>query len=266
MKALLAVVCASLLVQSTNSAQIQTSADASPVSRDPQGLAVLQHIFTAFGGVMPTDSTATGQVTTVAGSLTSQGTVRIQTRSTNQTSIKFQTTSDNWSVVYSNGEANKINGTETKVLPLELTASSQCMYFPFPFLAGLLNNPDVSIQYVGQEALDSSMAYHIRVLNTFNSATQMQFLSDFTLADIWLDSNSALPLQISMTRRDGGGSSPRTSVMVSYSNYQSISGVKYPFEIREFINGTPWATTTIQSVSFNTGLTDTDFAVVQGAN
>jgi hypothetical protein len=127
----------------------------------------------------------------LAGSLTSQGTVRLQTRRTNQTSIKFQTSSDNWSIVYSNGQANKINETGTTVLPLELSSSSQCMYFPFPFLASLLNNPDVSIQYVGQEALDSSVANHIRVLNTFNSATQMQFLSDFTLADIWLDSTSA---------------------------------------------------------------------------
>jgi hypothetical protein len=51
-----------------------------------------------------------------------------------------------WSVIYSNGKANRMDPTGTTVLPLELAASSQSLYFPFPFLSGLLNNPDVSLQ------------------------------------------------------------------------------------------------------------------------
>ena len=68
--------------------------------------------------------------------------------------------------------------------------SSQSLYFPLPFLAGLFNNPDVSLQYIGPETLGSSAVNHLRAWNTFNSNPQMQFLSDFTFTDIWLDATS----------------------------------------------------------------------------
>src|SRR5207244_9922593 len=49
-------------------------------------LAVLQGAFAAMGGSVPSDSTANGTVTTVAGSQTESGSVIILTRGTDQTS------------------------------------------------------------------------------------------------------------------------------------------------------------------------------------
>ena len=234
--------------------------------RDQQAIALLQTSVRAMGGTVPSDSVASGNVLIVEGSLTSSGTVRILTRGTNQTSIQFQTTNVNWSVNYSSGQANRVDATGTTVLPLELSASSQSHYFPFPLLSGLLSNPDISLQYVGQESLDSSLTNHIRVQNTFASSPSLQFLSDFTTADIWLDASTTLPLRISLTRRNGGGSSPRIAISLSFSNYKTIADVLYPFSIQEFLSGTLWATTSIQSVSFNNGLTDSSFPVVTGGN
>lgn len=234
--------------------------------RDPQALAVLQSSVAAMGNTLPADSTATGNVTITAGSETSQGTVRILTRGTNQTSIQFQTTNVNWSVIYSSGQASRVDTTGTSVLPMELAASSQCLYFPLPFLSGLLNNSDFSLQYVGQESLDSSQANHIRVQNTYASSPSLQFLSDFTTADIWLHASTALPVRISSTRRSGGGSSPKIPISVSYSNYQKVSGVQYPFTVQEYFTGTLWAITSIQSVTFNSGLTDANFPITLDGN
>jgi len=236
------------------------------VDRDPQAAALLRQSVAAMGTTLPTDSTATGSVTITAGSETSQGTIRILTRSTNQTSIQFQTSMANWSVIYSNGQANRVDATGTTMLPLELAASSQCLYFPFPFLSGLLNSSEVSLQYIGQESLDSSQANHIRAQNTYASSPSLQFLSDFTTTDIWLDASTALPVRISLTRRNGGGSSPKIPISFSYSNYKTIAGVQYPFSIQEFLTGTLWATTSIQSVAFNTGLTDSSFPVATEGN
>jgi len=53
---------------------------------------------------------------------------------------------------------------------------------------------------------------------------------------------------------------------VTYSNYQNASGVLYAFTIQEYITDTLWATTTIQSVTLNSGLTDSAFPIVQGGN
>jgi hypothetical protein len=234
--------------------------------RDQQAIALLQSSLRAMGGTVPSDSVASGNVVIVAGSLTTSGTVRILTRGTNQTSIQFQTPNVNWSVIYSNGQANRVDATGPTMLPLELAASSQSLYFPFPFLSSLLNNPDFSLQYVGQESLDSSQVNHISVQNTFASSPSLQSLSDFTIADIWLDASTALPVKIAMIRRFGGGSSPKIPFSVVYSNYQTVSGIKYPFAIQEYITETLWATTNVQSVAFNTGLSDSTFQVSIGGN
>ena len=244
--------------------QTPTTTTTAP-QRDPQAVSLLQKSISVMG-VPPSDSTATGNVTTVAGSLTQQGTVTILTRGSTQTSIQFQMPNNPWTVVFASGQANKLETTETTVYPLELAASSQCLYFPLPFLAGILNNADYSVQYIGQEAVGSSTANHVVVQNTLNSNPTYKFLSPFTLADIWIDASSGLPLKIGMIRRDAGGSAPKIPISVVYSNYQTVSGVRYPFTIQEYITETLWATTTIQSVTFNSGLTDSNFQVAMGGN
>jgi len=258
---------ASLLLMSNSSAGIpQTPATTtSAPQRDPLAVALIQKSISVMG-VPPSDSTATGSVTTVAGSLTQQGTVTILTRGFTQTSIQFQTPENPSTVVFASGQASNIETTQTTVYPLERAASSQCLYFPLSFLGGILNNADYSVRYVGQEAVGSSTANHIVLQNSFNSTPTYQFLSPFTVADVWIDSASGLPVKIGMIRRDGGGSAPKIPISVVYSNYQTVSGVRYPFTIQEYVTETLWATTTIQSVTFNSGLTDSNFQVATGGN
>jgi hypothetical protein len=235
------------------------------VVRDPQAVALLQKSIATMG-VLPSDSSASGNITIVAGGSTDQGTIQILTRGTTETSVSVETGTANWQVIFSGGQANRIEASTTSVLPLELAASSQSLHFPLPYLCGLLSNSDYSVQYLGQEVLGSSTVNHIRVQDTFTSSSSYQFLAGFTTADIWLDASSTLPVKISLVRRYGGDSAPKIPISISYSNYRTVSGVQYPFAIQEFITGTLWATTTIQSVSFNTGLTDANFPVVLEGN
>jgi hypothetical protein len=237
-----------------------------PPVRDAQAVSYLQKSVAAMAATPPADSSATGSVTIVAGSETTQGTIKILTRGTAETSVQVQSASESWSVIFSSGEANKVEASATSILCLERAASSQSLHFPLPYLTALLNNPDYSLQYIGNEVVGTSSATHIRVRNTYNSTPTYQFLSDFTAADIWLDATTSLPTKIAMIRRDGGGSSPKIPISITYSNYQTISGVQYPFTIEEFVTETLWATTTIQSVAFSTGLTDASFPITEGVN
>jgi hypothetical protein len=67
---------------------------ASPApTSDPQAVAAIQQAAIAMGGSAPSDSTATGTITTVAGSPTENGTITILTRGTDQTSEQIQTPS-----------------------------------------------------------------------------------------------------------------------------------------------------------------------------
>jgi hypothetical protein len=260
------VVCFVLTFSITAQQNPLTPQPVSVLGRDAQALAVLQSSLRAMGGSVPSDSVATGSIVIVAGSQTSQGTTSVLTRGTNQTAVTVQAGPADWSVLYSNGSANRSQAGTSVSLPLEAVMSSQSPYFPLPFLSGILVNPDYSIAYIGAETLNGINTAHLRLQNTFSSSSGFQSLSEFTTTDIWVDATSGLPRQISFTRRDAGGSTPKISVSVFFQNYQLVSGIQYPFTIEESINGTLWAITSIHSVVFNSGLTDANFPVTQGSN
>ena len=244
----------------------QTPTSGQALVRDPQALSLLQASAAAMGQGSPSDSTASGTVTLVAGPSTDQGTVKILTKGTSETAVEVQTSSgSNWSIIYANGQANRVDSAGNVSLPLEQAASSQSNYFPLAMITGILTNGDECYQYVGLETVNGASAQHVQVWNSFNSAAYMQFLSSFTVLDIWLDATSQLPIQVSYISRAGGGATPKIPITVSYSNYQNSGGVLYPHQIQQTVNGTLWATVTIQSVAFNTGLSDASFPVT-GAN
>ena len=231
------------------------------VQRDPAAISLIQKSVAAMATNVPADSSATGTITIVEGSTTQNGTIQILTRGTNQTAEQITLPDTQRAVVYSNGDAKEVSGTQSTIPPLELIVTDQSPDFPLPLLVSLLNNPDEAYVYIGQESLNGTTVQHIQVWNTFASVPRLQQLAPFSTKDIWLDSTSALPLRIAYTRRAGSGAVPSFPVEVFFSNYSNLNAVLYPFQIKKSYNGTPWQTITIQSVSFNTGLTDAQFQV-----
>ncbi len=213
------------------------------------------------GGTVPADSVATGNVTIVAGSQTSTGTIRILTRGTNQSSEQITLPQSTYSVTYSGGLADETINSATASIPLERTVTSQSVCFPLPFLAAALANSDESIQYVALETVGQQSLQHIRIQNTFASQPNFQQFASLATFDVWLDANTSLPQRISFVRRNGGGSAPRIPIDAYFSNYKTTAGAAYPSQINISLNGTPWATITITSVAFNTGLTDSSFSI-----
>jgi hypothetical protein len=213
------------------------------------------------GGTVPQDSVATGNVIIVAGSQTSTGTIRILTRGTSQTSEQILLPDSSAAVTYSGGIANQEINSITTSLSLQRAATSQSVCFPLPFLTGALANSDISVEYVALEALNQESVQHLRLQNSFASQPDFHQLAEFAVFDVWLDASNALPLRISFIRRDGGGSAPRIPVDAYFTSYKTVSGIAYPSQIGISLNGTPWTTITISSVTFNTGLTDSSFSV-----
>jgi hypothetical protein len=254
------VMCFGFIPQVAAAQTPTSSTTASTPSVDPQAVAVLQQSVVAMGATVPSDSTATGTITTVAGSLTESGTITILTRGTNQSSEQIQTLNGS-TVVYSQGQASNVVGSAVTPLSKELAQTSQCPDFPLPPLASALNNPDTAYKYIGAETLNGSPVQHVQVWNSYASRQEMQMLSAFTLVDIWVSSTSNMPQRLSYSYRAAGGSEPRIPVDIYYSNYQNVGGAYYPFTIQKSFNGTPSATISLQNVVLNTGLTDLDFPV-----
>jgi hypothetical protein len=243
-----------------------TSVNAPPAPvlvRDPQAITVLQNSIGVMGGTPPTDSTASGTVVVASGSDTENGTVRIQTRGSNQSTEEIEIGGQINSVIYSRGAANDvINGT-VQPSTLELASSSQSPDFPLPLLASLFNDPDTSLQYIGQEEVGGVAANHIRIWDSFTSRPNRTPLSDFTVKDVWINSVSGLPYMVAYSRsaHSRQGSVPLMVIEVTYSNWKTNGGCAYPLAIEKTVNGVPWTTITIQNVAFATGLTDADFPI-----
>lgn len=228
-------------------------------TQNPQAVSILQQAVNALG-TSPADSTATGSVTITAGASATQGTVQILTKGLAETQVQLTFPTGVQTVTYANRQAATTIGSTTNTLPMELTLTSQSPEYPQPLLAAILNDPDSSLQYVGLETSGNESLQHIRTSDSFASLPGLQSLSAFTTRDIWIDANSLLVQRISYTHRAAQGPAGIT-VDVYFSNYQTVSGTSYPFTIQKSLNGTPWATITIQNVAFNTGLTDAKFPV-----
>ncbi len=209
--------------------------------RDPQALVVLQHAFAAMGATVPSDSVATGNVTLVAGSKTENGTIRILTRGLEQSAEQVQTPDGSRSVVYSQGRANRIDGSGTTAFTLELAASSQTPNLPLVLIATALNNPDAAFQYIGLETLGSAQVHHLRLWNTFSSNSKLQPLAEFTVRELWIDAATGLPRKLFYNRREARGAAPKIPLEVFYEDYRNVGGMFYPFLIKKSLNGTPWA-------------------------
>jgi hypothetical protein len=152
-------------------------------------------------------------------------------------------------------------GSTQQSLSGQMAVTAQTPFFPLPLLVGAQNNPDFSFQYVALETLNGAPAHHLRMWNTFASRPYSQTLSQFSVRDIWIDTASSLPRKITYTQQTAGGYSPQFFVEVDLSNYQSVNGIAYPHQITKSVNGTPLLTISIQSVSFNTGLSAANFPI-----
>lgn len=257
------LLCSLYVVVLSSSGQVPQATVQPVVQRDLQAVALVQQAIKAMGSTVPSDSVAAGTVTVLAGTSADQGTIRILTRGTNQTSEQIQTPRMQVTEVFSTGLASQSIGNTNTSYSANRAVTSQAKDFPLPLLAGLLANPDEALQFIGLEQVGSASAEHLRATNTYSSQHGLQVLSDFTATDIWFDAQTALPLRIAWIQRDGAGASPRINRETWYSGYQNFSGVLYPTSVEEFYNGSLWKTIKLQTVSLNTGLADTNFPVAE---
>ena len=227
-------------------------------TKDAQAISILQQSVNTMAGTIPSDSIASGNLQIIAGSQTTQGTIRILTRGFTQSLVQLATFAVAKTDIYSNGQANELVADTVSVLPMELVVTSQAPEFPVPLFTALLNDPDTSFKYVALEVSNGASLHHIQTWDSYTSQPALQTLSNFSTRDIWIDAVTQLPQRISYQQNPAHGA-PSVAMDVIYSNYQAFSGVLYPCLLQKSMNGTPWSTATIQNVSFNNGLSNSDF-------
>jgi len=235
-------------------AQVSTGTPPASVQRDPTASSTVAAAIAAFGSTPPTDSVAQATVQLANGD---SATLVIRGFGLRSNSEDLVDSNGEQKSIFVDGESNLRQGNAVESRTLERSASSSSCVFLLPELVVALNNPDVALEYVGQEGTTS----HVRLRNTFASRPTLSRLAPFTRKDIWFDSATGLPTKIVFEHRQAEGAVPSIAVEVDFSNYRSVSGLQYPFSITKLVNGVPWGTITIQTVQFNTGLTPADFPI-----
>jgi hypothetical protein len=229
-------------------------------TQDPQGLAILTETFKALGGTLPVDSQASGTFDRVSGAVEDTGTIQILTRGYTQTAETITSGGNTTEVVYSQGYGAQKDDKGSTLFCLEYSLSADSAVFPLITVAAAIQDPNSMIQFVGKETLNGVTAYHLTVSRGLTDQNFKDLLS-FSQKDIWVATDTGLPLEISYQMRDGEGSVPAIPAALFFSDYRPVNEVMYPFLISKNVNGTPYMTIKISSVSFGVGLSDQDFAL-----
>jgi hypothetical protein len=185
--------------------------------RAPQAIAVVEAAITALGG-----ATAIGQIQTWTFQAQTQGPID--------------------------------NGTVTEMIPLQIpnvaingsAVRPQFAHSPFvpvllaPVLLKMSQDQTQSIQYGGTVSLGAQNATLVVVLDA-NSVLQR-----------WFFDARGLPARVDIRAPIQVGQFQSFSGIVDFSDYRSISGVQYPFQVVERIDSKPFVQTiTLQSVTAN---------------
>jgi len=236
-----------------------------PPQRDPQGINVLTRSLSAAGGVSAItsiqDFSGIGNIIYYWSEREVPGSATVHGRGINEFRLDANLPDgmQSWAVASWKGSLKSASGKVSQI-PAYNAISLGSLTLPFLEMANALRDSSVSVSLVDQEQLAGRSAYRIRVQKTFGAATDPRgTMSGWTAKEYFIDATTLLPAEIhNMTH-------PVETHLQSYlqeivfTDYRSINGVVLPFSITEKIGGQTTWTIQLSSISFNTGLKDSDF-------
>jgi outer membrane lipoprotein-sorting protein len=253
----------SILILSSAVAFGQLQSGATP-TQAPQAVAILAQSLNAVGGASAIaviqDFTETGNVTFNWGAPV-QGAVTVKGMGFHEFRVDATLADGVHSWIVNSNASYQIN-PDGSIIPLPSQNLVKPASFTLPILRVLMATQDTStnISYGGLVTHDGQQLHDVQVEKIFSqSVDPTGALSTITKADIYIDPNTLLIQSISDTayRRDGGPGG--FAHEVQFANYQVIGGVLVPFSVTEFIANQQTQTIQLTHVTFNTGLTDSNF-------
>lgn len=247
------------------SAQTTDTGTVATVASDPQALAVANKaLWTLAPATALADITLQGTASRTAGSDYQSGTFTFQA-SGNGKSLELLNLDGGQLQEVRNGPVGYWTDPEGQEHP---TASHNCWtdapwFYPAMSLQALANDPQVSIFYIGPEDRDGVALHHLRLFRTVpgqmpEMTAQIQRLST---VDLYLDAASYLPLILAFKTHADDDLNIDIPVEIQFADYRLISGVKVPFHIQKFLQGSLLLDITLVSATVNSGLSDSLFAV-----
>lgn len=242
---------------------------------NPQAVAFAAGALAALtGSVQVNDVTLTGTATRTAGSDVETGNITLMALGTSYSSTSLATSDATFSEIRNLDANNNRQGFwSSPGGTYQTMANHNCLtdavwFFPVMTVLSQISNPNVTATYVGQETRNNESVQHLRFTTQLPSvasgvslsANASAFVTSLTEEDVYLDSNSLLPVAILFNAHPDNNAATNILVEVDYSDYQTSGGVQVPFRIQELLNNSLFLDVTIQSVSLNSGLSAANFS------
>jgi len=259
---------ASLFLISNSSAGIPQSPSSviTGPQRDLQAVSLLQKSFVAMGGPGGSSLSSVlmqGQMTTEMGTKQVIGSLVIKCTGPDICRQDFTSDASSHSTVFNVDRGMEVVDGSTIRLPIHSLINHPIKYFPvFTELAAWMD-PNLSIVYVGEESFNGTPVHHIHVekyLPGLDSKMSALY-SKVSGTELYLDTTTLNLVKRSQQVPIFQDMGHTVQVEQLFSEYQVQNGFSVPHEISVFLNGNKFADIQITTVTFNSGVSSSDFEV-----
>jgi len=240
------------------------SSSTAQVQRDPQAISVLNQVLTAAGGAaalaQTQDLTASGTITFNWADQDVAGTATLKARGTNQFRIQasFPDGIRVWTTNNGQRVEKEVDGSVI-IAFYNLSTVFDNLQFPLAGVFAALQDSATNLTYVALESKEGSNVHHIRVTRGTLAIPSVQRTNQVASLDLFIDANTNQIRSVVTVASSNGSPGQTIPREIRYSDYRPASGFVIPFSITELIDGQQTFSIQITQVSFNTGLTDSDF-------
>jgi hypothetical protein len=254
-----------VLATATATAQQTSPPTVQAPQRDPQALAVLSKMFSVTGWGAPTDAVAAGTITYNRGNSEDTVNVTFKFKGRSETRVDVADPAAPRSTVINGEEATFTGAAGVKSIPARSTLSPSVA---LPIFSSLLNtsDPNLAFWFGGTETVDGQTANRIEIeyISPPDDPRPHAQRRDGHLT-MWVSVASLLPIQIQYPRISRDNPTSVFTTTRVYSDYRTISGIAVPFHQDEYGGNQRISSLQLNTVSFNTGLSDTEFAIAVSA-
>lgn len=163
-----------------------------------------------------------------------------------------------WAVGAGSGVLVDTDGTRTPY-SAQTSYSLRTLTFPVLDLLAAIADPNASISYIGAVSSDAGPAIQVHVQEVYApSIDPTGGMSAAQARDYFIDPNTFLLVEI-RDNQSSGGSSQLYTHSVIFAGFTKLNGIEVPLLITEMVAGQKTWVLQLSSVTFNVGLTNTDF-------
>jgi len=127
-------------------------------------------------------------------------------------------------------------------------------FFPAFAISRMATNPAITVVFVDQA--DSMMHLQAYRKDSGTPPASGPNLQHLTQMDLYLDANTLLPAKLKYNIHPDQNAAIDIPVPVEYSDYKTVNGVLLPHHLQKYLNNSLMQDIQIQTVIFNSGLTD----------